>query len=196
MGQDTTVIENTANAIAGTSVAMSFAGVEANFQLHNSSLQALGGPLSVIAPGALANFDVSSSQLNAASGISLSARGREGKINMSQVGMNAGSGSVTMDAGVGTNQQGAIKVTQANIISGGAVTVLASRNATLGEAVVEVSTIRAQGNVRIESGNNGTTTVLNNVLTSPTLIRVFAPVTGSCVAENNRATAPTLQLCR
>ncbi len=187
---------NTANAVAGTSVAMSFAGVEANFQLHNSSLRALGGPLSVIAPGALANFDVSSSTLSAASGISLSARGREGKVTLSQVDMNAGSGSVTLDAGVGGAQQGVIKVTQANIVSGGAVTVLASRNATLGEAAIEVSTIQAQGNIRIESGNNGTTTVLNNGLTSPTLIRVFAPATGSCVAENNRAVAPILQLCR
>lgn len=175
---------------------MSFAGVEANFQLHNSSLQALGGPLSVIAPGAMANFDVSSSTLIAASGISLSARGREGKMTLSQVGINAGNGSVTLDAGAGAAQLGVVKVTAANIVSGGAVTVLASRNATLGEAVVEVSTISAQGNIRIESGNNGTTTALNNVLTSPTLIRVFAPINGSCVAENNRATAPTLQLCR
>jgi len=187
---------NTANAVAGTSVGLSFAGVEANFQLHNSSLQAPGGPLSVIAPGALANFDVSSSTLNAASGISLSARGREGKVNLSQVGMNSGSGSITMDAGVGAAQMGAIKMLQANLVSGGAVTILASRNATLGEAVVEVSTISAQGAIRVESGNNGTTTVLNNGLTSPTLIRVFAPINGSCVAENNRAVAPTLQLCR
>ena len=185
----------TANAAAGTSFSISMNGVEANFQLHNSTVSALGGPLAVIAPGALANFDASSSTINAASGITLSARGREGKVNLSQVGMNSGSGSVTIDAGVGAAQLGVIKLAGTNITSGGAVTLLASRNSTLGEAVVEVSTINAQGGIRVESGNGGTTTVLNNGLTSPSLIRVFAPANGSCVAENNRAVAPTLQLC-
>ncbi len=184
------------NATAGTSFAINFSGVEANFQLQNSILTATAGPLSVIAPGALANFDMSSSTLNAASGVTLSARGREGKINMSVSAINSGNGNVQIDAGAGTNPSAAVKISQSNIVSGGTVTVLASRNATLGEAVVEVSIISAQGAVRVESGNGGTTTVLNNGITSPTSIRVFAPANGSCVAENNQAVAPVLQLCR
>lgn len=183
------------NAVAGTAFGISFAGVEASFQLHNSHVSALGGPLSVIAPGALANFDASSSSLNGASGVTLSARGREGKVTLSQVGINSGSGSVTIDAGVGA-RQGVIKLAQTTITSGGAVTVLASRNSVLGEAVVEVSTINAQGTIRVESGANGITTVLNNGLTSPVLIRAFTGAGGSCVAENNMAVAPVLQLCQ
>lgn len=186
----------TANAVAGTTFSISMNGVEANFQLHNSSVSAQGGPLSVIAPGALANFDLSSASLTAASGITLSARGREGKVNLSQVQVNAGSGSVAIDAGVGAAPSGVIKLVDTNVTAGGAVTLLASRNSTLGEAAVEVSTINAGGAVRVESGSGGTTTVLNNGLTSPTLIQVFAPANGSCVAENNRAVAPTLRLCR
>jgi hypothetical protein len=184
------------NATAGTSFGINFAGVEANFQLQNSILTAAAGPLSVIAPGALANFDITSSTLNAASGVTLSARGREGKVNMAVSAIDSGNGNVQIEAGTGTAVSGVAKIAQSTITSGGTVTVLASRAATLGEAVVEVSIIAAQGAVRIESGNNGTTTALNNGITSPTSIRVFTPPSGSCVAENNQAVAPILQLCR
>lgn len=184
------------NASAGSSVAINFAGVEANFHLQNSVLTAASGPLSVIAPGAFANFDLSSSTLEAGAGVTLSARGREGKINLSMSAINSGSGNVQVEAGTGAAQSGAVKIAQSNITSGGAVTVLASRTSVLGEAVVEVSTVSAQGAVRIESGNNGTTTVLNNGITSPISIRAFTPPGGSCVAENNQAIAPVLQLCR
>lgn len=184
------------NATAGTSFSISFAGVEANFQLQNSILTAEGGPVAVIAPGALANFDASSSSLNGATGITLAARGREGKVTLSQVDLNSGSGSVNIEAGAGTAQKGVIKLAQTRVTSGGAVTVLASRSSWEGEAVVEVSTINAGGAIRVESGNGGTTTVLNNGLTSPSLIRVFAPANGSCVAENNMTVAPVLQLCQ
>lgn len=184
------------SAQAGTSFGFSFTGPEANFQLHNSQVSALAGPVSVIAPGIKANFDVSSSAIIAATGITLSARGREGHITLSQVGLNAGSGSVLVNAGVGTLAPlGVIKVAESTIQAGGPVTIVSSISSTLGEAVVEVSTINAQGNLRVESGSGGTTTALNNRLTSPTLIRVFAPPSGSCVAENNTAVAPALQLC-
>jgi hypothetical protein len=184
------------DAVAGASINLNFAGTEGTLALQDSLVTAAGGPFAVISTGTFANFDVSSSTINAASGILLSARGREGKVNLSTVGMNAGLGSVQVDAGVGANRSGVVKIVSGNIVSGGAVTILASRNSTLGEAVLEVSTVTANGDVRVESGSGGTTTVLNNGITSPSLIRVFAPVNGSCVAENNRAIAPTLRLCR
>jgi hypothetical protein len=184
-----------ASAVAGANFAINFTGVEATFQLQNSTLSA-GGPLSVIAGGAFGNFDLSTASLTAGAGVTLSARGAEGKISLSQVEVDGGSGSVAVTAGVGAAPKGSITVTSTNIISGGSVTVLASRNSNEGQAVVEVSNITAQGDLRVESGNIGTTTVLNNGLTSPTLIRAFTPPNGSCVAENNTAVAPQLRLCR
>ncbi len=185
-----------ASGVAGTSFGITFNGTEGTFQLQDSVLTAAGGPLSVIAPGTLANFDLSSARLNAASGIVLAARGREGRVTGSQVQMDSGNGSIEITAGAGAAIKGAVRMSDLRATSGGAVTILASRNATEGEAVVEVSNIRAQGNIRIESGIGGITTVLNNGLTSPTLIRAFAPPSGSCVAENNAAVAPLLQLCQ
>ncbi len=185
-----------ASALAGTSFSVSFTGVEATFQLQNSTLGAAAGPLSLIAPGAQANFDLSSATLTAANGITLAARGNEGKITSSQVSLDAGTGSVSVTAGAGAAVKGSAKFADTTIASGGSVVILASRNSTEGEAVVEVSRIQAGGDIRIESGNGGVTTALNNGLTSPSLIRVFAPPSGSCVAENNTATAPVLQLCR
>jgi hypothetical protein len=185
-----------ASSAAGTSFGINFNGAEATFQLQNSTLSAAGGPLSVVAPGARANFDLSSAAINAASGVTLAARGLEGKVMGSQIQINAGSGSVDILAGVGAAAKGSVNLQDAQVIAGGAVTVLASRNAIEGEAVVEVSTIQAGGAIRIESGNGGITTAINNGLTSPSSIRVFAPPSGSCVAENNAATAPVLLLCR
>jgi hypothetical protein len=185
-----------ASATAGTNFGVSFAGTEGKLHLQDSTLMA-GGPLSVIAPGTYGQFDISSSQLNAGAGITLSARGTEGKVIVSQSGMNGGAGSVSLTAGVGTaGSKSAVKVSSTTVVSGGSVTVLASRNASEGESVVEVSTIEAQGDIRIESGNIGTTTALNNGLTSTSLVRVFAPANGSCVAENNTVAAPLRQLCR
>lgn len=184
-----------ASALAGTGLAVNFSGVEATFQLQNSTLSAAEGPLSLIAPGAFANFDLSSATLNAASGITLAARGAEGKIISSQVVMDAGTGSVSITSGAGAAAKGAAKFADTRILSGGSVTILASRNSTEGEAVLEVSRIEANGDIRIESGNGGITTALNNGLTSPTLVRVFAPPSGSCVAENNTVLAPQQRLC-
>lgn len=185
-----------ASSAAGTTFGINFSGTETTFQLQNSTLSAAAGPLSVIAPGTYANFDLSSATLNAASGIILAARGLEGKVMSSQVEINAGSGSVDITAGAGAAAKGSAKLTDTRITAGGAVTVLASRGGIEGEAAVEVSTIQAGAAIRIESGNGGITTALNNGLTSPTSIRVFAPASGSCVAENNRASAPVLSLCR
>lgn len=184
-----------ASTAAGTSIAVNFAGTEAKFQLQNSQLSAAAGPVSLIAPGQLADFDLSSATITAATGINLSARGLEGKIMASQMELNAGSGSVDIIAGAGTQAKGNVNIVNANITAGGAVTVLGSRGAIEGVAVVEVSTINAGGAIRIESGNGGITTALNNRLTSPSSIQVFAPASGSCVAENNAATAPVLRLC-
>jgi hypothetical protein len=185
-----------ASAAAGTSFAVNFSGTQATFQLQNSQLSAAGGPLSLIAPGQFANFDLSSATLSAASGINLSARGREGKITGSQVEFNAGSGSVDVIAGAGAAAKGEVVLKDAIITAGGAVNVLGSRNAIEGFAVVEVSTIDAGGAIRIEAGNGGTATAINNRLTSPSSIQVFTPPSGSCVAENNAASAPVLRLCR
>jgi hypothetical protein len=195
-GATSTFALTNASSSAGTTFSINFTGNQATFQLQNSTLSAASGPLSVIAPGANANFDLSSATLNAASGITLAARGLEGRVTSSQVEMNAGSGSVDITAGAGAAAKGAIKLSDTRVTAGGAVSILASRGSIEGEAVVEVSTIQAGAAIRIESGNGGITTALNNGLTSPTSIRVFAPASGSCVAENNRASAPTLNLCR
>jgi hypothetical protein len=184
-----------ASATAGANFGINFAGVEGTFQLQNSSLSA-AGPLSVIAGGAFGNFDLSSASLTAGAGVTLSARGAEGKVTLSQVEIDGGTGSVAVTAGVGAAPKGNVNVVSTRITSGGSVTIQASRNSNEGQAVVEVSTISAQGNLLIESGNIGTTTAINNGLTAPTLIRVFTPANGSCVAENNTAVAPQLRLCR
>ncbi|MBL8229344.1 MAG: hypothetical protein JNL98_12730 [Bryobacterales bacterium] len=180
------------SAVAGTNFSISFAGPEANLQVVNARITATAGPLSVIAPGQKANFDLSSSALIGGAGVTLVAQGREGHINMSQMQINAGSGAVRVEA---VNTMGVIKMADATVVSGGGITVLAARNSTLGEAVVEVSNFSAQGAVRVESGSGGTTTVLNNRISSPTSITVFTPANGSCVAENNTAIAPVLRLC-
>ncbi|MDX2180954.1 MAG: hypothetical protein SFV18_15265 [Bryobacteraceae bacterium] len=180
---------------AGGAFNLSFSGTEANLQLTNSSIVAEAGAISVISTSTFANFDLTDASLDASAGITVSARGNEGKVTAGKVAMNSGTGATLIEAGTGTALKGAVKLAESNVTSGGAVTILASRNATSGEAVVEVSTISAGGAVRIESGNGGTTTALNNGLTSPVSIRVFAPPSGSCVAENNTAVAPVLQLC-
>jgi len=180
---------------AGGAFNLSFSGTEANLQLTGSSIVAEAGAISVISTGTFATFDLTNATLDASAGITLAARGAEGKVLAANLITDSGTGATLIEAGTGASAKASVKVAESNITSGGAVTILASRNSNEGETVVEVSTISAGGAVRIESGNGGTTTAVNNGLTSPVSIRVFTPPSGSCLAEGNTAVAPVLQLC-
>lgn len=184
------------SARAGGTFTVSFSGTEANLQVSGSAFAAEGGSVSIVSSSTFANFDLSNSSIDAASGITLQARGLEGKVTVQKTEMNSGTGATLIEASAGTARKGSAKVAESNIVSGGGVSIRASRTGTEGEAVVEVSTISAGSALVVETGSGGTTTVVTNQLSSPISIRAFTGPGGSCTAQENTAVAPIVQLCQ
>jgi hypothetical protein len=183
-----------ASVQSGGAFTMSFSGTDANLQVSGSEFDAEGGSLSITSSSTYANFDIKESTIHAASGITLQARGLEGKVSTQKVEMDSGTGATLIEASATTARKGSAKVQESNIVSGGGVIIRASRSSTEGEAVVEKSTISAGAALSVETGSGGTTTVVKNELSSPISIRASSG--GSCTAEENNATAPIIRLCR
>lgn len=182
-------------------VELAMTGAESTLSAKQAWITADAGAVAITA-AATAQVELSETNLIARDLLAVRLAGAGSLLKLQQVGMAGLSetqiapGGLLLEVGAGAAGQGQLEASGVAFYDLASIRVRASVGGQGGGLKLHKSNLRAEGEIVLETGAQGSTEVLDNDGRALTRFRVATGAGGSCTQEQNRIPAATYQLCR
>jgi hypothetical protein len=186
-----------ANVRGNLGIHLTFAGDEGNVKAVDGVIfNAPQGAVRFLGSGAKGMIELSDTQIRFQDSLSMSLTGNESSIKLTKASLGPVSGTavggIQLSAGASTASLGTMEGTEVSIRGVRSLQVTAAASGQ-GSLKWEKGTANVLGNILFQGG--ATTELVDNNLTSTTLIRIFTPGNQSCNGGSNSLSAPLVQVC-
>lgn len=187
-----TAVYKDTGIVAGGTIAFTAPGSDISIGFENSGAYAYNGDIRLHLAFNRNKVEIHNASLTAAVGqVSLLTRGTDSLLSASDTALQAGT-SVQVTS---TGPKGEVKVGNGSIVAGGSILLDGASANFDGTLLVDNVQISGGGDIRMLTGYRGKTMVFGNRITGAGLVQAATKTWGVCEANNNQVTAQVAQLC-
>jgi hypothetical protein len=185
------------NVRGNLGILLNLSGAEGNVKaVDGVTFNAPQGAVQFLGSGAKSMVEMSDTQIRFQDSLSISLTGNESSVKMIKASLGPVSGTalggVQITAGANGASLGNIEGAEVSIRGVRSVQVTGAATGQ-GSVKWEKGSTNALGNILFQGG--GSTELVDNNLTSTTLVRIFTPGNRSCNGTTNSFSAPVIQIC-